>query len=530
LTNAKGAAREAPGSLALLLGPLLSGALLVIAFPPWSLSGVGWAALVPLLLSSRFLGPGLSFLLGWAGGVVFFVGFFPWIREVQSATLPAVTAGYLYLGLYFGLFGACVHWISRRLGWPLMAAAPVWVAVEFLRSKFFFLAFPFALLGHSQYENLPIIQVATYTGVYGVSFLMVLVTGALADFVAAWMEKGKPGESGSGAFFRNALICLAVLVGTGGVWIAGHRSMLTPMDGPRLAVSVVQGNIAQKKKWDRTYRGEILASYERLSEKAASDNPRLIVWPETATPGLVLKDAELYRQMVSMVRRIHRFFLIGSAEYPKFGQARVERGRSGNTALFFSPDGKILGQYLKIRLIPFGEYMPLKGIIPWPVFIVRSDKKDGLIPGTESSVFDLGAGRFGTLICWENAFPELTRRLVERGADFVVNISNEAWFGRTAAPRQILTFCVFRAVESRVHMVRATNTGISCFIDPFGRISGRVHHGTEELFVEGVSTEEIRLGKTGSFYQRHGDLFAWICVCAVCFLLLGALFEWRSDR
>ena len=163
-------------------------------------------------------------------------------------------------------------------------------------------------------------------------------------------------------------------------------------------------------------------------------------------------------------------------------------------------------------------------MIPWPHFIIPPEKKNFLIPGTESTIFSLSRAKFGVLICWENIFPELTRRLVRNGADFVINISNEAWFGKTAAPYQMLSMGVFRAVENRIHLVRATNTGISCFIDPYGRMTGRISNGGEELFVDGVSTYEMRLSSPGTFYTRYGDILAFGCIAlTLCLMLWSGL-------
>ena len=222
-------------------------------------------------------------------------------------------------------------------------------------------------------------------------------------------------------------------------------------------------------------------------------------------PAFILGDRSLLQRMAFMVRRIDSYLLAGSAEYPKFGKKPIKL-KSGNTALFLSPEGKVLGQYLKIYLIPFGEYVPYEEIIQWPEFIVPKGMNSNEA-GTEPILFEVDGTKFGTLICSEILYPELGRRMVKKGAGFLVNISNEAWFGKSAYSYQSLSISVFRAVENRVNLVRSTNTGISGFIDPYGRITARLTNGGEDLFVEGTLTREILLSSPGTFYTRFGDVF-----------------------
>ncbi|MGA2469016.1 MAG: apolipoprotein N-acyltransferase, partial [Thermodesulfobacteriota bacterium] len=227
--------------------------------------------------------------------------------------------------------------------------------------------------------------------------------------------------------------------------IAGYISLPPNLSGKPFSVAVVQGNIPPELKWKREYRDHILSKYENLSEEVLKLNPQLIVWPEASTPGFVLKNLDLYQSMVTIVRRLNKHLLVGSAEYPKFSKTLIKAGKSGNTALFFSPEGKILGQYLKIYLIPFSEYVPYEGVIRWPEFIV-GPSTNSHIPGTELTLFDIGGTKFGTLICSEILYPELGRGMVNKGAGFLINISNEGWFGKSAYSFQALSISVFRAV------------------------------------------------------------------------------------
>jgi apolipoprotein N-acyltransferase len=205
----------------------------------------------------------------------------------------------------------------------------------------------------------------------------------------------------------------------------------------------------------------------------------------------------------------------------------LERGKFGNTALFFSPEGKVVGQYLKIRLLPFSEYIPYKDIIPWPEFIVPKEKKAFEIPGKDFNIFEVDGARFGVVICWELVFPESVREFVKNGANFMINISNEGWFGKTAAPYQMVSINVLRAVENRRAFARASNTGISCFIDPYGRVKGRVRKGKKDIFVEGYLTEEVYISEQKTFYTTYGDIFVYISQMITFFIFILSFLKTR---
>jgi len=511
-----------------LLAPLLSGALLFLAFPNYHLGWFAWIGFVPLLLAIRGKSPWQAFLLCWFCGVIFFLGITPWwIKEFQSVSIFATGFGYIYLSLYFALFGLLLGLILRRISLPLLIAAPVWVVFEYLRSNLSFLAFPWALLGHTQYLNLPFIQMASITGIYGLSFIIMLVNGAIADFIGYWIEirqQREPLNWRNAPIFRGAVVLVIVLT----LLVAGYISLPSAPTGKSLSVAVVQGNIPQRIKWDRKYREQIISKYESLTEEAAKSKPQLIIWPETSTPGLILKDIALLQRMISITRRSQTHFLVGSAEYPKFEKTHEKARRSGNTALFFSPEGRVIGQYLKIRLIPFGEYIPYEEIIPWPDFIVQKKIRNLDLAGTEAALFKVEGNWFGTLICWEVLFSDLCRSSVKKGADFLINLTNEAWFGQTDFPYQMLSSCVFRAVENRINLVRCANTGISCFIDPYGRVTGRVTNGGEDIFVSGTLTQNILISPPGTFYTCYGDVLVYGCIAFLVILVVWVLVRRRK--
>jgi len=469
---------------------------------------------VPLLSSISGRNVKQGFFQGFLCGMIFFALVFDWVFEVSGYTFLHHLLLFVYTGLYFGVFGLLFSLLCKRSGLTiaLFAAPFIWVFLEYIRSNMGFMALPYAWLGYTQHAHPLVIQIASVAGAYGVSFLLAMVNSAVAAFVLSLLyrsinlnpwpnrpisNRGLVSIAGTAAFLTIFTICYGIMV------------VSKPTMGKKLEVSIIQGNIEQAKKWDRSYRNYILERYEELSREASKDQPRLVIWPEAATPGFVLSDIALQKRVAGLVREMNTYFLIGSSEYPKFQKAPFEFDRFGNTALFFSPDGKVLGQYLKIRLLPFGEYLPYKETIPWSWIDVPN--VTSTMPGKEFTVFQCPTFRFSAPICWENIFPDLPRKFVKNGAQFIVNITNEAWFGRSVGPQHYVISSVFRAVENRVYVVRCANTGISCFIDPYGRIVGRVKdENNQDLFVRGVLTMTVVPMESRTVYTRYGDWLVWI--------------------
>lgn len=483
----------------------VSGALLFLAFPIYDLGFLAYAGLVPLLLSMAGRKPAMSLFLSWICGLVFFAGAFSWIYQVPGYNSVHHALIIPYLAMYFAVFGLAFSLVSRRLGIMagLCAAPFVWVSLEYLRSNVGFVSLPWALLGHSQYRYPLIIQIASFTGAYGVSFLIALVNASFAGLLLkSWGLTRSSLQSAVLAVMAFLLVALAVGYGYVSVGKASLQDSIR--------VSVIQANVDQEMKNNpKKHAVSIMQKHIEMTHQVAKDNPKLIVWPEGATPGFVLKNMSLLNEITSLVRDKKTYFVLGSSEFPKFiREASYGPEEFGNAALFFSPEGKVLGQYLKIRLVPFGEYIPYEKRFPWPRFIVPDEKKSFEVPGREFTLFQLEDDSICVLICWEIVFPDLCREFVKRGANLMLNISNEGWFGRSAAPYQLAAISVFRAVENRISMARAANTGVSCFIDPFGRITGKVRNNGEDIFVEGHLTQDVVLANKKTFYTRRGDLFA----------------------
>ena len=515
-----------------LLAAVMTAVFFVLAFPKYDLGWIAWAAMIPLLLAIFGGSRKRAFVLSLISGVIFFTAVFSWTFEIPGyKPLHHVVLG-LYTGLYFGIFGWVFNFINRRsnIVTALSSAPFVWVALEYLRSNFFFLALPWALLGHTQYKYPWIIQFAAVTGAYGISFLIVLVNSALALLILVVLSKStiikRSGLSLPSTKSTISLILSAAVL-SGIVLLYGYFILSGPTSGNAISLSVLQGNIDRQKKADpKKYAAHILQTYTDLTRKAAADKPDLILWPEASTPGFVMKNRLLSKKISTLIAETRTHFLIGSSEYPKFIKDRPLKPEDvGNTALYYSPKGHFLGQYLKIHLVPFGEYIPYENFISWPSFIVPEEKKTFEIPGKEYTLFSLGDSKFGAIICWEVVFPQLFRAFVRTGANFMINLTNEGWFGDSAAPHQMAAIVAIRAVENRVPVARAANTGISCFIDAYGRITGMVKDSTDKpTYVEGYLTMPIRPSKDRTFYTRHGDVFAGLnAIIAIVFLVTGLI-------
>ena len=516
----------------LLFAPVLSGILLVVAFSSAALWWLSWFGLVPLFLSLLQVKPWQAFLLSFLCGATYFALFFLYMFEIPSYTVVHHILLDCYLAPFVAFFGFGFCLLSKRcrIATALVAAPFLWISFEFIRSNLGFLAHPAALLGYSELSCLPLIQISAVTGVYGVSFLVILANAGITAVVLLLWQGAEGRSAGILAVPRNATVLVAVLAGIViiSALVCGNMVLSKPISGKPIKVSIVQGNIEQDKKWDPAYAKFIMRTYVDQSRAASHDHPELIVWPEAATPDFVLKNMSLLQQITSLAKETKCYYLIGSSEYGKFDKRSIKGRRIGNTALFFSPNGKVLGQYVKIHLVPFGEYVPLEGIVSWPDFIIPEGKKGFELGGKEFTLFDLHGTKFGTFICWENLFPYIVRGLVKKGAQFVVNMTNEAWFGKSSGAYRFLTATAFRAVENRVYVVRCANTGVSCFIDPYGRILDRVRDASgRDLFVRGTLTGDIVPMNSRTIYTRYGDWFPWAGILSSVVLILVA-FLWKK--
>ena len=515
----------------LILLAAATGILLPYCFPKYDLGLLAWVALIPLHIalasSSR---RSQAFWLGWLAGIVSSTGIMSWVVTAMNTygKVPLVISyGIMllltaYLGLFVALYSAGVVWFRMLVPrYGLFAAPCLWVALELLRT-YLFTGLPWSLLGYSQYRQLDVIQIADHLGVYGVSFLIVLTNVALAELYL-WLMPLFRG-------FRPARLpwelvtTSAMLVGLS--W--AYSTSLIVSEGMEqlkasLRVGVVQPNIDQAVKWDQAYRDETLRRYDRLTESFGY-GVDLVVWPEAATPFIYEREPVYQLQLVSMASRASAPLLFGSPA------VRFDAERKPfllNSAYLLSPQGQLLGRYDKQHLVPFGEYIPLKSSLlffldklvegigdfqagPGPIVL-------SFQPSADSSISR--SIKFGVVICYEVIFPDLVRRMALGGAEFLVTITNDAWFGDSSAPFQHFAMVVFRSVENHLAFARAANTGISGFIDPFGRIIE-----ASPLFTEAALQATIPVRQTQTFYSRHGDVFAYGCMLISLLLSLYGLF------
>lgn len=500
----------------------LSGLLLVLAFPRFDLGPLAFFALVPLLFALYGEKPQKAFWMGLLTGCLFYLLSLSWMTHTMTVygglpwplSVLVLFALALYLSLYFALFALLFAKAQDRSGlFQATFAASLWTALEYLRT-YLLTGFPWNLLGYSQYRNLPLIQIAAYTGVYGVSFLLVFVNASIAYALrppCRWRE----------ALPSLLMSLLLLLSAFGSSWIP----LPQPSKGRELKVALLQGNIDQSVKWDLAYQGATLEVYRRLTLEAAKKSPALIVWPETATP-FFLRSHPLGGEVFRIAQEVGTFLLVGSPDWdgdlPAAAQRQAGRRRYFNSAFLISPEGRAIDQYNKIHMVPFGEYVPLKRIL---FFVQKMAYGIGDFSGGDRyTIFSPPFGRFSVMICYEVIFPDQVRRFVQGGADFLVNITNDAWFGRSSAPYQHLAMAAFRAVENGVYLIRAANTGISAIVAPTEGIVKAT-----DLFVEAALSGTIHLKEGMTFYTRYGDLFALGCVAfALATLLSLRSFCWKK--
>ncbi len=499
----------------------LGGLLLALAFPKWEVSFLAWVAFFPLFRSAEQKTPRKAFFFGWIGGMAFYLASLYWvvptIGNYSNIPKPLAVGPLLLmcaiLACYTGGFLAAWSFCQRRGMGAVWAAPFFWVALEWLRS-FFFIGFPWVSLGYCQYPYRNLIQFAEFTGVYGISALVIFVNATLYT-LASGLRGGPERKRGLGAAVVS--VFLLALLFSFGAWRQSQLKAL-PKDH-HLRVAFVQGNIAQDKKWDPEFKEETVSRYEALTEKAAAQGVDLIVWPEAAMPFYFQAERDYQRRLLQLSQRTHTFLLFGSPAFALQG----EEVSLFNRAYLTSPAGRVVEYYDKIQLAPFGEYVPFQSVL---FFVDKLVEGTGnFVPGKELKVFTLPQGRFAVLICYEDVFPDLTRRFVKKGADFLVNITNDAWYGRTSAPYQHLTMAAFRTVENRVPLIRAANTGFSAFIDIDGSI-----HGRSELFEKTYGVRALEWPRVQTFYTRHGDVFAHLSALISAAILGYGWLKKRSER
>ena len=496
----------------------LSGLLLTGSFPKVGLDWLAWFALVPLLVALANLSARESFRIGFIAGLVHYLtllywvvpvmrtyGYLPWYLSVAILFLFATV-----LALFPAVFSMALATVGRTPVRCLISVPLLWVALEYVRT-IIFTGFPWALLGHALYLRHHLIQIADLFGAYGVSFLIALSNAAVYVAITYTRRKTWHDLPVSKPLLVSAIGILAAgLIIT---WIYGVWRIQTIDQriaaSPTARVAVIQGNVDQAIKWDPAHQLAAINKHLRLSHTVKSENPDLIVWPESATPFYLFFDKRPTEMVMAGIEEGGIDFLVGSRSVAREGEKVIYF----NSAYLISPETKNVSKYDKTHLVPYGEYVPFESWLPFLGKLVA--QVGDFQPGKPGKTLPWKKDALGIQICYEVIFPVLSRELVKNGATLLINITNDAWFGKTSGPYQHFSMTVLRAVENRRALARSANTGISGFIDPAGRILAAT-----PLLEEAVVTRSVPLLNKKTIYTRFGDVFAWACLALVLSVIL----------
>jgi apolipoprotein N-acyltransferase len=529
----------------------LSAGLLELPFPlagplpPWR-SVFAWFGLVPLLWA--ILTPSSTdaprplrrgFLLGYLCGVLWYMGNCYWVRDtmLRYGDMPPMAPtllllGFsLVLGLYFGLFGLGLMLVRRATGSTklALAAAPIlWTALELAAARI--TSVPWDQLGYSQVDNGLVNQLAPWTGVYGISFVLVAANALLAEFLITARQP-----------IRSARRMAWVIAGSSllGEAMFGYRA-LPPKPATTATAVLVQPNldVAGENLWSRFGEWDShIAEFKRLADEQCKTyiagipqtgapqgeivcppyptHPDLIAWPESPAP-FIENDARFQRMLIALARQEQAPLVVGNigADF----SAEEQSWRDYNSALVVGADGARVGRYDKIHLVPFGEYIPFQNLLTFARKL--TGRVSSFTRGDERKVFRLNGHRYGVFICYESVFADEVRHFAQLGAEVLVNISDDGWYGDTSAPWQHLNMARMRAIENRRWLLRDTNNGVTAVIDPYGRVRQSIpRHAVDALPAQFGFRDDV------TFYTAHGDFFAWLCV----FLSLG-LTGWAARK
>ena len=546
------------------LAAITSGLMYRGCFAPFDQAWLCWIALTPLLAAVWFSGADAKrpwrrdLLLGYVAGLTFFWGVFSWLITVT-------TPGWVLIGSYMAIYTALWTWFCGRLrprlrnvtakpltgldavtarlaakqahsrgtlvasemapgvsplqGSPWLSslgnlrlaffAASAWVTVELLRAHVF-TGWDWNTLGSALHAQWAMIQIVEFTGVPGLSFLVaftnVILVATVRRFVVEMeIKKVRP--------HFDLTLTMASLVG---VMAFGLRAVQTPSPAITVRVAAVQPNIPREHKFNAEYAQTIFDKFTRLSQVALASQPGLLIWPESSMPAPVLQDDESYRFVTEFSAAAKVDLLLGAIDQ--------DETNAYNAALLVSDGGRKIQLYHKVHLVPFGEYVPGRNTLPGIGRIVGDQVPEDFGFGTEHTVFKLTGGevRVAPLICFEDTIGELTRQFVRGGANLLANVTNDGWFQYSAGSQQHLANAVFRCVETRLPMVRAANTGVTCFVNEFGRVTQVLLDDSGSQFTEGILSGEVRVPTNyqPTFYVRHGELLTYICTAITIVALL----------
>ena len=476
----------------MLLNLLLSAAtalLLILTFPNFGFAFLAPFALSPLLVAvARAPSRRWRFLLGWTAGILYWAGACYWIHFVLAVHGEmaewAASLGFalfcLIKGLHLGVFALLAGFLLARRAAALTVPA-LWVAIEWTHTH---LGFAWLDLGNAGIGMSVLARLAPYTGVYGISFAFALAATALAL-----------------AALRRPRIELAPLVAL--LAIALLPALPPPQPGTETAL-LVQPNVSETAAWTTQWVRDMQV---RLDALTFASGARLIVWPEAPMPIYYYEDRDTAAWVNEAARRAGAYLIVNATPHDA-------QGAPLNSALLLSPQGVAAGRYDKMNLVPFGEY------VPWPFHaLVAKVSTEGadFAPGTRQVTLAAGPHRIGAFICYESVFPDFVRRFSRDGAELLVNISNDGWYGNTSAREQHLQIVRMRAAENRRWILRATNDGITATIDPAGRLSRSL-----PPYVQGAARTGYSWIAPATFYARHGDWFVLLCALIAVAALVAA--------
>lgn len=495
----------------------LSGALLALSFPKFGHPAFAWIALAPLLvaLAHRPQPRRRAFALGLTTGVVYFCGTLYWLVQTMTTfgglnpALAVLAAGILiaYLSVYPALFAMIQARLVQTIGrTALMLAPAVWVATEMGRT-YVLDGFPWELLGYSQTTVLPIAQIASVTGVYGLSALVALVSAA-----AAYAAVDRTSRR-----WRVAGVVAAILLGTA-LWGTARIARGTLRStGVPVRVAVLQGNILQDQKWDPAMADPIMQRYVEMTREAIGRHAQFILWPESSTPLPYEQDHPRGEAIRRLAREANVTLLIGSDQIEPVALAAPGKPpsvRYYNAAYLIQPDGRTAAIYRKIHLVPFGEYVPFSRLLYFvgPLVEAVSD----FTPGSDAILLPVRGHMASTAICYEVIYSSLMRSFVTHGSELLTTITNDAWYGWSSAAYQHWEQASLRAIEQGRYLARAANTGISGFVDPYGRVMQR-----SNMFQSAVMAEDLRFMTSRTIYSYIGDVAGWASVAITLIALIA---------
>ncbi len=531
-------------AIARYLLAILGGLALAFSFPKFSVAGLAWVAPGLMLLAALGQSPARAFRIGYVAGLAFYLASLYWLLFIPFPI--GAVAGWLALSAYLALYPAAWVWLcwklfptvaavyDRRIGdsdfagahraplqlqpilaatwrqralWALLCAA-LWVALEIIVGRFLS-GFPWLFLGVSQYQILPLIQIASVTGVYGPSFLVVWFSVSLMIVLLRLVELPKNRWTWL-AELRVPMVGVMAVVGFG----FSRVFSLQPAER-ELKAALIQPSIAQELIWDRGEDANRFAKIMDLSKLALAGKPDLLIWPEAAMPAFT---DENFRAITNLIAT-HKVWMVFGADDAERHPTATARDHYDyfNSAFLFDPNGRFAATYRKEQLVIFGEYVPLSRWLPFVKHLTPIE--GGFTPGKGPVPFEVTAPRakFSVLICFEDVFPHLARHYVNDNTDFLLNITNDGWFGHGAAQWQQAANAVFRAVENGVPLVRCTNNGLTCWIDARGRFRQINVSPDGDVYGAGFMIARIPLLTDGrkneaTFYRRHGDWFGWGCL------------------